>query len=224
MSRTTSALLSSVALLAAGCSSTPDSSFPASQELVDLATVTVNKMRQDPNNAGLNYHLEKARAVLVFPDVLKAGLVWGGAGGDGVLLTRTPGGTWSAPAFYSLGGITWGPQIGVQNLRAMVLLMNDQALQKVLEGGLTLGTAMSVAAGDAGGSKQANTRTSGSDSYYYLSESGAYAGATLNGAVLDEDRELAQEFYGKIVTSTQICLELAADDSRALPLKEALGR
>lgn len=98
------------------------------------------------------YFLAHAKEARVFPRVTKARLILGGPGGNGVLVARQPDGSWSAPAFYSLGGGSAGAQIGFQQAEVVLCFMSELALRSAIDRGLTLGTDASVAASTIGGS------------------------------------------------------------------------
>jgi len=102
------------------------------QALVDRATLTVNDVFGDGNDR-LNAArlLRRARAVLVCPRIFKAGFIVGGEGGGCVLVGRDAAGSWSSPAFYSIGSGSFGLQAGIQDLQIVMLIMNDRALTAV---------------------------------------------------------------------------------------------
>jgi lipid-binding SYLF domain-containing protein len=84
-----------------------------SQAIVDKARITLGEFMRDKDYTWLNANLGKAKGVLIYPQVVKAGFVWGGSGGTGVLLVKdAKTGEWSQPAFYTMGSVSWGLQIG----------------------------------------------------------------------------------------------------------------
>ena len=93
--------------------------------------------------------IEHAECVAVFPSVLKAGFIIGGRGGRGVASCRTTKG-WSAPAFFNLGGGSFGLQIGAQSTDFVMLIMNKEGMNSLLSDSFTLGGDASVAAGPVG--------------------------------------------------------------------------
>ncbi|HYG80248.1 MAG TPA: lipid-binding SYLF domain-containing protein, partial [Pyrinomonadaceae bacterium] len=100
--------------------------------------------------------LDRAEAVAVFPNVIKAGFIVGGRGGSGVISRRVRGG-WSAPAFFKMGGGSIGLQIGASSTDFVLLFMNDEALKGLLEDKLEIGGEGSVAAGPVGRAAAAST-------------------------------------------------------------------
>jgi lipid-binding SYLF domain-containing protein len=141
--------------------------------------------------------LENAEAVAVFPDVFKAGVILvGGRGGRGVISRRIRGG-WSAPAFFKIGGGSFGPQIGASSTDFVLLFMNPGAVKGLLEDKLELGGEVSVAAGPFGRATGASTNaTLDAGILTYSRSKGVFVGAELKGVVIDPDDERNEAVYG----------------------------
>lgn len=151
--------------------------------------------------------LDKAECVAVFPQVIKAGFIVGGRGGRGVASCRTPSG-WSAPAFFDLGGGSFGLQIGAQATDFILLFMNEKGMDSLLSSKFTLGGDASVAAGPVG--RQAGAETDALMTAQVLSYSrskGVFAGLELKGTVISQDTEDNEALYGKGVTARQALKE-----------------
>ena len=141
--------------------------------------------------------IEKAEAVAVFPGVVKAAFIFGGNGGQGVISRRTAHG-WSAPAFFNLGGGSFGAQIGAQKTDYVLLIMNDGGLKGLLEDKFEIGGEASVAAGPVGRTASASTNvTLDAGILSYSRTKGAFIGASLKGAVISPDNDLNEAFYGE---------------------------
>jgi lipid-binding SYLF domain-containing protein len=141
--------------------------------------------------------LEKAVAIAVFPNVVKAGFVVGGRGGDGVVARRTASG-WSAPVFYNIGGASIGAQIGAQKTDYVMLFMNEGSLRELLDDKLEFEGSLSVAAGPVGRTIGAGTNATLDSGILIWSRSkGLFAGATIGGAVLTADNSINEAFYNK---------------------------
>lgn len=141
--------------------------------------------------------LEKAEAVAVFPGVLKAAFIFGGRGGQGVISRRTAKG-WSEPAFFNLGGGSFGAQIGVQKTDYVLLIMNDDGLKGLLGDKFEFGGEGSVAAGPVGRTASATTNATLDAAILSYSRSrGAFAGLSLKGAFIEPDNDLNRAFYGQ---------------------------
>jgi len=169
--------------------------------------------------------LEKAECVAVFPSVLKAGFIVGGRGGRGVASCRTPGG-WSAPAYFSLGGASFGLQIGAQSTDFVMLFMNKEGLNSLLSDEFTLGADASVAAGPVGRQSGAATDLKlNAQILSYSRSRGLFAGLELKGVVIKADKDDMRDVYGEGVTAKQVLKEnkvSAPIAVRAFP--NALGR
>jgi lipid-binding SYLF domain-containing protein len=141
--------------------------------------------------------LDTAEAIAVFPGVIKAAFLVGGRGGQGVISRRVKGG-WSAPAFFNLGGGSFGPQIGAQKTDYILLIMNESGLNGLLKDKFELGGEASIAAGPVGREAAASTnpRLDAGILSYSLSK-GAFIGAALKGAVITPDNDLNEAIYGK---------------------------
>jgi len=139
--------------------------------------------------------LEKAEAVGVFPNVVKAGFIVGGRGGDGVVARRTANG-WSAPVFYNIGGASFGAQIGAKKTDYIMLFMNEGALRDLLDDKLEFEGDLSFAAGPIGRTVGAGTNlTADAGILIYSRSKGAFIGASIGGAVLTADNSINEAFY-----------------------------
>jgi len=216
----------SMLVLLAGCyggSNLSGSNSPHyEQSLVDKAALVVRGMRTDPNFKHIEVYLKSAKGVLVLPSVIKAGLIYGGQGGNGVLLAREAGGNWSSPAFYTLGGGSIGLQIGVQEAAIVLVFMNDKAMKAAIETGLTLGADATAAAGTVGVTGEVASTHAFKDVYYFADVGGLFAGISLEGGAIGVREGLNKTYYGKAVTPRQILLDHAVQAPGARMLQEAL--
>ena len=141
--------------------------------------------------------LSNAKCILVVPDLIKGGFIFGGKHGRGVASCRTSAG-WSAPAFVSVGGGSWGLQIGVEGVDLVMLVMNDQGFQHLLSSKFQLTGEGSAAAGPVGRHASAGTDWKMNTQVLTYSRSkGAFAGLTLEGAVVRQDDDSTRAIYGK---------------------------
>src|SRR5437764_2476690 len=140
--------------------------------------------------------LDKAEAVAVFPNVIKAGFIVGGRGGRGVISRRVRNG-WSAPAFFDLGGASIGLQIGASSTDFVLLFMNQDALKGLLEDKFEIGGEGSVAAGPVGRAASASTDAQLKAGIISYSRSkGLFAGLELKGVVINPDNDDNRAVYG----------------------------
>lgn len=141
--------------------------------------------------------LSGAKCILVVPDLIKGGFVFGGKHGRGVATCRTSEG-WSAPAFVSVGGGSWGLQIGIEDVDLVMLVMNDRGLQHLLSSKFELTGEGSVAAGPVGRHASAGTDWKmNTEVLTYSRSKGVFAGLTLEGAVVEQDNDSTRAIYGK---------------------------
>lgn len=161
------------------------------------AAQVFNEIMRVPDKAIPKELLEKAEAVAVFPDVLKAAFIVGGRKGQGVVSRRTPTG-WSAPVFFNLGGGSIGFQAGAASTDYVMLFMNDEALQGLLEDKFEIGGEASIAAGPVGRAISASTTpTLDAGILSYSRSKGVFLGAALRGVVISPDNDLNEAFYGQ---------------------------
>lgn len=168
------------------------------------ATTVLKEIMAAPDKAIPKDVLDGAECVAVFPQVIKAGFIVGGRGGRGVASCRTASG-WSAPAFFDLGGGSFGLQIGAQATDFIFLFMNEKGLDSLLSSKFTLGGDASVAAGPVG--RQAGAETDALLSAQVLSYSrskGVFAGLELKGTVISQDTEHMEGLYGRGITAREV--------------------
>ncbi|MGB4102445.1 MAG: lipid-binding SYLF domain-containing protein [Alphaproteobacteria bacterium] len=194
--------------------------------LVDKAAATAKSMYADPEFASLLSMTNRARAVLIVPSMLRAGFIWGARTGNGILLVKDQnGGGWSQPAFYTLGGINWGLQAGVQDQRIIIVIMTERGLNSVLDRRATLGADASVAAGELGKGYNAATGVGiNADMYTFAKTSGLYAGISLDGSWIQPRDSWNKIMYGDAATVRGIVIDRTFTNSertqsiiRALP-------
>jgi len=141
--------------------------------------------------------LSNAKCILVVPNLIKGGFIFGGKHGRGVATCRTAEG-WSAPAFVSVGGGSWGLQIGVEGVDLVMLVMNDQGFQHLLSSKFELTGEGSVAAGPVGRHASAGTDWKmNTEMLTYSRSKGVFAGLTLEGAVVEQDNDSTHAIYGR---------------------------
>jgi len=141
--------------------------------------------------------LDNAKCIVVVPDMVKGGFVFGGKHGRGMASCRTEHG-WSAPAFISVGGGSWGLQIGVEKVDLVMLIMNDRGMQHLLSSKFELSGEGSAAAGPVGRHASAGTDWKmNTEVLTYARAKGLFAGLTLEGAVIQQDDDSTGAIYGK---------------------------
>ena len=192
------------------------------QGIVDKARVTLTDFMKDKDYVWLNQNIGKAKGVLIYPQVLKAGFILGGSGGTGVLLVKDGAtGEWSNPAFYTMGSVSFGLQAGGEAAEVVLLVMSQKGVDSLLSNKFKLGVDGSIALGPVGaGSKAALT----ADFVSYSKSKGLYAGMNLDGAVLDVRSGLNKAYYGKEATPVDILVKKTVSNKGADPLREELKK
>jgi SH3 domain-containing YSC84-like protein 1 len=191
--------------------------------LRDSATI-LNEIMSAPDKGIPEEVFSNAKCVAVIPNMLKAAFVVGGNYGRGVASCRTEHG-WSAPAFFTLGGGSFGFQIGGQAADIVMLVMNERGMNGLLESKVKLGADASVAAGPVGRHADASTDWKmRAELLTYSRTRGLFAGISLNGAVLSQSKEATREFYGHMVPFRTILLGQIAAPKDADPFRAALAK
>jgi len=194
-----------VALSIAALSATAAFAGSREDERARNAVRVLTEIQAIPESAIPDKLLDEARAIVVVPDTIKAGLVIGGRRGHGLLSVKNPDGTWSSPSFVTLTGGSIGFQAGVQSADVVLAFRTDRGLESIVNGKFTLGADAGVAAGPLG--RSASTATDGelkAEIWSWSRARGLFAGVALDGAVLAIDDEANQAVYGAGTTPRMI--------------------
>ena len=182
---------------------------------LDKSVDVIHAIMSTPDKGIPEEVLSGAKCILVVPDLVKGGFIFGGKHGRGVASCRTADG-WSAPAFVSVGGGSWGLQIGIEDVDLVLLVMNDQGFQHLLSSKFELTGEGSVAAGPVGRHASAGTDWKmNTEMLTYSRSKGVFAGLTLEGAVVEQDNDSTQAIYGKHMTFRNILSGKAATPKSA---------
>jgi lipid-binding SYLF domain-containing protein len=197
----------------------------AEKIIVNAELVIKDIIRNKDDYGRIREMLKHCAGVLIVPQYLKAGLVWGGAGGSGVLLSRDENNNWSAPAFYDLGAASIGLQIGVSASEVVMVIMNERGVRAIISNEVKLGADLSVAAGPIG--SRGETATTGNlvaDIYSYARSRGLFAGISLEGGLIKPATDENTEFYGKGVKVEDLVIQRTAGANKAMGLRNTLQR
>jgi SH3 domain-containing YSC84-like protein 1 len=199
------ALCAAAATAAAARAETPPEKVEGPGGKLADATAVYRELITATDKAIPKELLDHAKCIAVLPGVIKAAIGFGGRHGSGVMSCRTETG-WSAPAFISISGGSWGVQLGVQSSDIVLFLMNDRGARSLVDGSrVTLGGQASVAAGPFGRSAEAATNLDfKAEIYSYAKSKGLFAGLSLEGAELKPDKDDNRDYYGSDVTTTQL--------------------
>jgi lipid-binding SYLF domain-containing protein len=168
--------------------------------------------------------LKNSKCIVVIPHLVKAGFVFGAKHGRGVAVCRT-GAEWSAPAFVSVSGGSWGLQIGAEGVDLVMLVMNDSGLRHLLSSKFEITGEGSAAAGPVGRHASAGTDWKlNSELLTYSRSRGIFAGLTLEGAVIEQDADSTVAIYGNDLPFRKILLGEVAAPAPALPFLRAVAK
>jgi lipid-binding SYLF domain-containing protein len=172
------------------------------------ATEVFSEIMSTPDNSIPEDLLDKAECVAIVPGLTKAALGIGGRYGKGLVMCRGANRQWSAPLFIRIEGGSAGFQIGVQKTDLVMLVMNRRGMDKLLGDKFTLGADASVAAGPVGRNATAQTNVRlDAEILGYSRTKGLFAGLSLEGATLRQDKDDNRDFYGKEVDARAMLLE-----------------
>jgi SH3 domain-containing YSC84-like protein 1 len=178
------------------------------EQLVDNSRVTFQGMMTDNQFPGLVDLATRAKAIIIVPSMLRAAFFFGGRGGNGVMLVRGPDGKWSPPAFYTIGGISWGLQFGGQSSELIITVMTDKGVNAVMNREVTLGADAGLAIGELGkGMNAATGMDLKSDMYAFARSEGLFVGISLEGSVIAPRETADQQLYGENATPESILVD-----------------
>jgi lipid-binding SYLF domain-containing protein len=192
------------------------------QAYVDKAKGTLANFMSDQNYSWLHNRLATAHGVIIFPQIIKGGFFIGGSGGTGVLMVRNPmTDTWSEPAFYTLGSVTFGLQIGGEAAEVIMLAMSRKAVDTLYSSSIKLGANASIAAGPVGGGATGEVTA---DFVSFAKSKGLYAGINLEGSVIQVRDNLNTAYYGKPVRPIDIIEKKEVTNPGSDDLRAALQK
>jgi len=173
------------------------------------ATNVLNEVMGTPDKSIPSELLENAVCVGIIPSEMKFALGFGGTYGRGVLVCRRGGnGVWGAPSMFTVGGGSFGFQIGGQSTDVVFIVMNPDGARKLVQDSVKLGAEVSAAAGPVGRSAQSATDAQlHAEILSYSRSQGLFAGVSLSGAVVKQDENDNQKLYGRKVTAKQILID-----------------
>lgn len=194
----------SAALLAGLMTFSAQAGSKLDQRVAD-ATEVIHEFTSIPESAIPDALLDNAHGVAVFPGVIKIGLGFGGRYGKGILIVRQEDGSWSNPGFVSLGGGSFGWQIGAQSTDLVLVFKDRRSINNIFNGKVTLGGDAAAAAGPVG--RQTSASTDGrlnAAIYSYARNRGLFAGISLEGSWLRMDRRSNESYYGNTLSAEEL--------------------
>jgi lipid-binding SYLF domain-containing protein len=196
------------------------------QRVVERARLALDSFLDDPHFEYMRVYVQNAYAVLIVPEMLKAGFFFGAEYGVGVLLVRDPQtGKWGQPAFYSLYAGNFGVQVGGTISDVVFTIMNEGAVDQLISNKVQFGGDMGMAFGRVGLGVGAGTTTQfGEDVYAFSKSKGLYGGVTLDGTVVAPKHDWNEAYYGRPVDPKQIVREPGGSRTDIAALHDSLMR
>jgi lipid-binding SYLF domain-containing protein len=189
---------------ASGLAAGKDVAVAQAQKVEEAIRVLEEMMKESDKSIPVSL-VEGCAGIAIIPDVIKAGLIIGGRHGKGVLLVRTKSGDWSDPAFIDMKGGSIGWQVGVQSADVILVFRTPRSIENITEGTFTLGADAGIAAGPLGRTAEASTDSDlKAEILAYSRSRGLYAGLTLQGSSIQEDRNANRAFYGTDISPKEI--------------------
>lgn len=194
------------------------------QAIVTKANITFNSFMSDKNFTEMRKLSRSAKGIFIAPQVLKGAFIWGASGGTGVLVVREEGGKFTQPAFYTIGSVSFGLQIGGQASEIILLAMTDRGVTTLLQNSVKLGADVGIAAGPFGAGAQAATANISADILSFSRSKGLYGGISLDGAIVDVRDSLNKAYYNKPVTPTDILVKKNVSNAHADKLRASVAK
>jgi lipid-binding SYLF domain-containing protein len=183
------------------------------QKLIASAETTFNNFLRDPEMTWFQQNLSRAKAVLIAPEIVKAGFILGGSGGRAVLVARdSKSGKWAGPAFYTMATGSVGFQAGVSVSESVTLVMTDKGLNSLLASSFKMGGDASVAAGPVGAGAKSDVVA---DLISFSRAKGIYGGLNLDGTVVKTSDDWNDAFFGKKVLPPDILVRMTVSNKAA---------
>jgi lipid-binding SYLF domain-containing protein len=178
----------------------------ATEERLQHAGAVLNEIMAAPDKGIPQEVLDHAKCIAVVPHLLKGGFVFGAENGRGVATCRTASG-WSAPAFFTITGGSWGLQIGVEGIDLVMVIQGDKGMDHLVNSKFEIGGDASAAAGPVGRHASADTDWKlNTEILTYSRAKGIFAGITLNGAAIRRDDDSTEAIYGHEISTRRILM------------------
>ena len=195
------------------------------QQLVEKSQLTIESFQKDSNMGAVRDLLRTAKGVFIAPQVLKGAFILGASGGSGVFLARQEKtNKWSQPAFYTIGGVSFGLQAGGEASEVVLLMMSERGVAAMLGNNVKLGADASIAVGPVGAGAGGATAALSADIISFSRAQGLYGGISVDGSVIAVRDGWNSAYYGKSVTPTDILVQGTVSNPHAAPLIAAVTK
>ncbi len=195
------------------------------QSLVDSCLATAQKILGGPDFPDAAKQMTTARGVLIMPELVQGGFIFGAAGGRGVLMGRNSPNNWSYPAFYGMGSGSIGLQVGGKVSEMVFIIRTEKGLQAILDHKFKFGAEAGVTLVAVGaGLEGASTAAGGADIVAFANSQGLFAGVSLEGSYIDADNDWNALYYGSGATAKTILSEQRFTNPGAEPIRQYLAK
>ncbi len=220
-----SVLILSLALFPGPAAAATASDRQEANQLVEKARLTLEGFMSDNNMGAFRDLLRKADGVMIAPQLLKGAFIVGASGGNAVFLVRDKKtGQWTQPAFYTIGGASFGLQIGGQASEVILLVMTDRGVSSLMGNSIKLGGDVGVAAGPVGIGAAAATANLSADILSFSRSKGLYGGVSLEGAVVAVRSGLNGAYYGRRASPADILVLHDVKNRQAMGLIQDVSK
>jgi lipid-binding SYLF domain-containing protein len=194
--------------------------------LIDKAIVTLNSFTSEPKLDWFRKHIKDSYGIIIIPQLIKGGFIFGGSGGRAILIARDDlTGEWSEPVFLINLGVSWGLQIGGKTSEVIVLIRTLRGLEEFYTSSVNLGAEASIAAGPVGATGEAATvPTLDADYFSFAKSKGAFAGLSLSGSTMRVNDNWNSEYYGRDVRPIEIIVRRKVSNPKSADLVKAVKR
>ena len=194
--------------------------------MIDKAVTTLDNFLVDKNMAWFRKHIGDSYGIIIMPQLIKGGFIFGGSGGRAVLIARDDlNGDWSDPVFLTNFGVSWGLQIGGKSSQVILLIRTERGLEEFYTSSVNLGAEGSLAVGPYGATGAAATAPTLAVDYLSFSKSkGAFAGLSLEGSTMRVNSNWNNEYYGREVRPVEIIVSREVSNPKSAKLVKAVER
>ena len=183
------------------------------QKLVDESSKSLSNFLRDPDMTWLQQNFSRAKAVIIAPELLKAGFIFGGSGGRAIVLAKDPkSGKWAGPVFYAMATASVGFQAGIQVSENVTLVMTDKGFNSLLSTSFKMGGDASVAVGPVGAGAKSDIVA---DLITFSRAKGVYGGLNLDGTVVTTSDDWNQAYFGKKVLAPDVLVRMDVSNKGA---------
>jgi len=190
------------------------------QKLIADAEKSLSNFLRDPDMGWLQQNIRRSKALIIAPEILKAGFIFGGSGGRALVVARDPGsGKWVGPAFYIMATGSIGFQAGISVSEGVTMVMTDKGFNSLLATSFKMGGDASVAAGPVGAGAKSDIVA---DLITFNRAKGVYGGLNFDGTVVTAADDWNQAYYGKRVLPPDILVRMSVANTNADKLLAAV--